>query len=473
MGLTIEWGDNGRIKKIESDPNNPEDRAAALEALRIVAGQQAPAVPTLAPASLASAPATNGPTTLAALVKDYITTRSKPDRLGKYMRGWELEEKRKERAAALEILVDILGDIPLSSINRKTMEKAWSDLRMLPPNWSKSPNFRGKSIGEIVKMQSEAYDKYIAERDKLKSADERATLEQSKFVRFLAYKTLEWYEAAWSGLMKYAADNEYTIARNYAEGLKKGLEKNSVPKLPFTQEQLRAIFEGPNFQNRTSDDPAKYWIPIMLLYMGARLNEACQLLVDDVIDFDGIPCIRIDEDEATRKRLKNKASKRIVPIHSKLLSLGFLDYVEQRRKRCDVKLFPSLDTGSAKHNKYFGNWINRYFDLVGVVGKGLDSHSFRHTAVLAFKVAEIPQTHAAAICGHEYEEDEKKKTPDTFAMYGGQIPPSALVKYVELLDWNIQHSPFNGKLDATRPGARLSSRKPQKAQKALDKSLKK
>jgi len=450
MGLKIDYQPGGRVS-IESDPNSPDERAAALEALRIVAGQQSPAAPTLTPPlPPAPVPAVHGPTTITALVKDYVHTRSKPDRLGKYMRGWELEEKRNERAATLEVLVDILGDIQLSTINRNVMEKAWSDLRMLPPNWAKAPQFRGKSIGEIVKMQADAQRLYVEARDKLKTVEERAKLEQSKFVRFLAYKTLEWYESVWSGLFEYAISNEYTLTRNHARGLKKGLEKNSVPKLPFTREQLQAIFEGPNFQNRTGDDPAKYWVPIMLLYTGARLNEVCQLLTDDIINVDGISCVRIDEDEATRQRLKNQASRRIVPIHSKLMELGFLDYVDARKKRGEQKLFPSLDSGSAKHNKYFGNWINRYFDVVGVVGKGLDSHSFRHTAILAFKVAEVPETHAAAICGHDLAEEG----PQTYSMYGGQIPPEKLVKYVEVLGWNIKHSSFNGQLDASRRGAR-------------------
>ena len=454
MGLKIDYQPGGRVT-IESDPKCPQERAAALEALKIVAGQQASA-PTSAP-SVPAAPAVYGPATLATLVKDYIATRSKPDRLGKFMRGWELAEKRKERASAVEILVDILGDVPLASINRNTMEKAWADLRMLPPNWSKAPKFRGKSVGEIVMMQADALRRYVDARDKLKTLEERAKLDQSGFVRFLAYKTLEWYESAWSGLFDYAINNEYTFTRNHAKGLKKGLEKDSAPKMPFTQQQLLAIFEGPNFRSRTDDDPAKYWVPTILLYTGARLNEVCQLLVDDIIEVEGIRCIRIKDDEATRQRLKNDASKRIVPIHSKLVALGFLDYVNARRKRGDQKLFPSLDTGGEKHHKYMGNWWGRYLDVVGVVGKGLDSHSFRHTAILAFKMADVPETHAAAICGHEHgERDENgdKKKDSTYSMYGGQIPPEKLVKYVELLDWNINHSAFNGRLDASRPGAR-------------------
>jgi len=96
-------------------------------------------------------------------------------------------------------------------------------------------------------------------------------------------------------------------------------------------------------------------------------------------------------------------------------------------------------------------------------------HSLRHTVVQVFKVNEVPETHAASICGHTGSATDKKEGPDTYAMYGGQVPPPSLVKYVELLGWNLQHPQFNGRLDATRPGARLSSRKPQKHKQTIDK----
>jgi len=141
----------------------------------------------------------------------------------------------------------------------------------------------------------------------------------------------------------------------------------------------------------------------MLLYTGARLNEVTQLLTSDVKEIEGIPCIHIIDDPETGKRLKNKGSRRIVPIHSQLVSLGFLDYVEARRRQGDVRLFPGLD------KKYVGNWYGKYLKTTGIKRRGLDMHSLRHTVVQVFKVNEVPETHAASICGHTGSATDKRR----------------------------------------------------------------
>ena len=39
--------------------------------------------------------------------------------------------------------------------------------------------------------------------------------------------------------------------------------------------------------------PARYWVPTLLAYTGARLEEIAQLRVRDVITQDGITCVHI------------------------------------------------------------------------------------------------------------------------------------------------------------------------------------
>jgi hypothetical protein len=94
-----------------------------------------------------------------------------------------------------------------------------------------------------------------------------------------------------------------------------------------------------------------YWIPLLCLYQGLRVSEAPQPYPNDVVVVDGVSCLSVirdlsnddDDDEshsdqpsakAARspeefRRLKNAASRRIVPIHPKLLELGFLDFVRR------------------------------------------------------------------------------------------------------------------------------------------------
>ncbi|MBK7413875.1 MAG: site-specific integrase [Dechloromonas sp.] len=439
----IDYHQNGQVAKIQADPNNVQDCEFALEAHKIVVEAQAKQV---------EAPTTqntpkDSPATLKGLIEDYIKVKSTPNRLGQYDKGWDQEEKRKERASAARVLLDLLGNHPISGVNKMMVERSWDDLKTLPPNWKKSPKWRGKSIEQIIEEQIKAQEKYAQQKAKLPTSAQRDALNQDDFVKYLSPKTLENYQWNWSALFQWAAEHDY-VPRNFAESLKVGEIYFIHGRSSYTKDQLKQIFECEHYGTRTADDPAKYWVPLLLLYSGARLNEMCQLLVEDIIQDENIWSIRILEEVVTRKRLKSKQSRRVIPIHSKLIELGFLEYVEKRKKRKDVKLFPSLDTGDEKHNKYLGNWYGRFLSVVGVKERGLDAHSFRHTAVSVWLNNEVNEIYAASICGHGYNtKEDKKNDPQTFSMYGDPPIPSVLKKYVEMLEFGIKHQKYRGTLD--------------------------
>ncbi|MDA9523851.1 hypothetical protein XI06_27120 [Bradyrhizobium sp. CCBAU 11434] len=115
-------------------------------------------------------------------------------------------------------------------------------------------------------------------------------------------------------------------------------------KLPI--DRAKAIFQTPPFINCADwDDLGKegqqgaaqifhcalYFVPILIYYSGARREELCGAMVDDIIfDRDGCkPYIHIAANE--RRRIKNPQSKRNIPLHPELLRLGFLDYVRRIR----------------------------------------------------------------------------------------------------------------------------------------------
>jgi integrase len=64
------------------------------------------------------------------------------------------------------------------------------------------------------------------------------------------------------------------------------------------------------------------WVPGLCAYTGARVSEICQLRAEDVLQIDGIWCLPITAEAGW---LKNINSERVVPIHSTLLSSGFLE----------------------------------------------------------------------------------------------------------------------------------------------------
>lgn len=79
-----------------------------------------------------------------------------------------------------------------------------------------------------------------------------------------------------------------------------------------------------------------FWICMIALFTGARLNVATTLQYGDVFEKDKLKCLYFRSNHAI-KHLKTDASERIVPIHKQLLDLGFWDYVDRRKKEIKSK----------------------------------------------------------------------------------------------------------------------------------------
>ncbi|WP_256581580.1 site-specific integrase [Pseudomonas sp. GW460-12-10-14-TSB1] len=140
----------------------------------------------------------------------------------------------------------------------------------------------------------------------------------------------------------------------------------------------------------------------MGLYTGARLNELCQLYADDVVTIDGIACIHI---RATRpdQKLKTASSERLVPLHSKLLELGFLAYVEKARQAGNERVFPEL-TCHKKHGYSVvpSKWFTRVREQLGFRDDAAkkDFHSFRHTLADHLKQKGVAESLVGGLLGH-------------------------------------------------------------------------
>ena len=86
---------------------------------------------------------------------------------------------------------------------------------------------------------------------------------------------------------------------------------------------------------------AHYWLPILGLFTGARLNELCQLQITDVKEEEGILFLNITDD-ANDQRVKTAGSKRRCPIHSTIEMLGFRDFYEWRKASGEKLLFKEV-----------------------------------------------------------------------------------------------------------------------------------
>lgn len=171
---------------------------------------------------------------------------------------------------------------------------------------------------------------------------------------------------------------------------------------PFAADELTRIFNAPILL--AQKQPHQFWLPLLGLFTGARLNELCQLALTDVRQVDGHWAISINDEEY--KRLKNTASRRTVPIHPQILALGFIDYIEDVKAiEGAERVFPYLNQdkyGSFIKNpsKHFGE----YLDLpeIAITHPQKVFHSFRSTANNVLKHAGVPEEERCEMIGHEH-----------------------------------------------------------------------
>lgn len=156
------------------------------------------------------------------------------------------------------------------------------------------------------------------------------------------------------------------------------------PRTGFTSEELAAIFSSPVYA--AGDRPvagagaAAYWLPLLALYTGARQGEIGMLRVEDVDETGAIRFLRMGEPE-----------QRPVPIHTDLIRLGFLQFVEMQRRAGQTLLFPDLRTDNkGKRTGNWSKWFARYLrTTVGIRDRRKSFDSFRHTFYEACRKAGV------------------------------------------------------------------------------------
>lgn len=224
-------------------------------------------------------------------------------------------------------------------------------------------------------------------------------------------------------LLQWAADNDY-IAGNPAAGIKiKDTEAAKNKRRPFDLPALNAIFGSPVYAKgerpTQGRGEAAYWLPLLALFTGARLEELGQLRPDDVghrtfPDPDGkeeaawfLHLVEVegegnDTGDNGATKLKNAASERLVPIHSELERLGFIAFAQAMKQQGRARIFHQL-----KPNKYgtltakWGEWWSRYRrDVCGITDTRMVFHSFRHTFKDYARAAGIVEGVQRQIMGH-------------------------------------------------------------------------
>ncbi len=319
--------------------------------------------------------------------------------IDKYCDSWPDEQEKKDKTveqyrASIRTFIKIVGDKPLLELNRKDANRFEDVIKKMPANSTKLANTRELSIDEVVALglppMSLTNAKNISRRT-------------NAFLRW-AFRRLD-------------RDAPFQLLDDIKVSKR---PKGDKKRRSFTDDELRLVFNVETIATGHQAKPYMFWVPLIALHSGMRINEIAQLTLSDIAIIDGIQCFNVtdepdptDDDDwpegmpvAERKSLKTDAAKRIVPIHPKVLELGLLDYVQTLRKAGHKRLFPELspdlrDGPGQAASKQFG----RYLDKINLKDEQLVFHSFRHGVVSRLRRKDIPRELRKLVVGHSAVED--------------------------------------------------------------------
>ena len=344
-----------------------------------------------------------------------------PKHLELMRRNKRREQTIKETEQTYEDVIELIGDKPISEYTNLDGRDYRTSIISLPKNRKKIKKYRNFNLNELLKMD-------VQEEDRL-SGDT-----QTKLISRMT--------SLWNFLIdeypEYVTQNVFK-KKSVTISTKKAKDKRES----FTDEDIKTIFHHKNFLPSIFETNANqvikypyYWIPILAILMGARLEEICQMRVTDIKKVSGIWIYRIREEgdygsEVTK--VKNPYSERDIPLHSELVdTLGFVNYVKHIKKLGKERTFWELPKRGNVYHKNVGKFFNqKYLVKIGLKKKGKSFHSFRHSVETQMANANVNGRYIDFLQGHS-----QKGIGGSVYMKG--IKPEVLLKdCVEKLVWDV------------------------------------
>ncbi|QIK78382.1 site-specific integrase [Sphingomonas piscis] len=304
--------------------------------------------------------------------------------------SWTQSTRQAYETTRAVVIAAIGDDKPIAALSRLDVRELLEVLRFLPRNSSK--HFPRLALREAAKRAG---------------ADDTITR--------ISTANANAYLGNFSSFLNWAVGEEI-IHRNPARGLRLRDEVARRDKRhPFSPTQLKLIFHAPLYtgcadgergwdsQGTQRPRNARFWVPLIALHTGMRLNEICQLDVTDIRVIEEIACICITRTSlvgSTDKKLKTNVSERIVPLHRRLIDLGLVRYAEGLLREGQTKLFHDVDRGSKGVRAVaFSKWFTRFLRRSGASQERTSFHSFRHNFRDELRIGRVEHELAMSLGG--------------------------------------------------------------------------
>ncbi|MFT8242429.1 tyrosine-type recombinase/integrase [Roseomonas sp. BN140053] len=194
------------------------------------------------------------------------------------------------------------------------------------------------------------------------------------------------------------------------QGVRRKLKKRG----PWSDADLNALLASQWFdEDRVGSD--HWWVTVIGMWSGLRVEEIARLRpAEDIREIAGVMAFVIQEHPAPEPwSPKTESGERTVPIHSALLELGIMDFVDRRRREGASRLFPSyrITPSSDKLSARFVSDFSRHKNSIGI-GPKTTFHSWRHNVATILRnkaVSEARESWIDAVLGHAGGEDDEGK----------------------------------------------------------------
>ncbi len=308
--------------------------------------------------------------------------------LGSAVEGWEKERVRPpgtvhEYKRAVELFVQLHGDLPVAEI-RKSHARAFREALQSVPSIRRG-EMRTATLPELAE-----WGRKHPEVPKVSAGTVNKQLGAVQAIAGWAHHNgIVPDDVPWSDPFH-----------------KMRVEEEQSGRGPFSLDELQAIFDTALFTRNDSPAGAKgaagVWLPLLSLFNGARQGELAALKASNIRHEANTPLLFIVADRKAGKRVKTKVSERVIPVHSELVQLGFLEYVAERRRAGEhAWLFPAVAPDQGRALSGWSKWWGRYLrTTVGIKNTDRVFHSFRHGVKDALRRGSVDVEAREALLGH-------------------------------------------------------------------------